>query len=368
MNVDIDTAQLQRLSVPLMKWYKSNARVLPWRKQITPYRVWISEIMLQQTRVEAVKEYYARFMKRLPDIGSLSEIEEEELLKLWEGLGYYNRARNLKRAAQLIMADYGGEMPGSYEELLRLPGIGTYTAGAIGSIAFSLREPAVDGNVLRVLARLRGDYDDIMKPAVRKRVENELRALLLEISNEKENVPGILNQALMELGALVCVPNGDPRCDQCPLKEQCYAANHQCYTELPVKTQKKPRVIEDMTVILIMDDQEALLYKRGKKGLLAGLYEFPNAKGSLSEQEVIEYVEALGFMALHVERKEDAKHIFTHREWRMRVYAVKIAQLSQSELNQSDEEARIGTFADKSTIIQQYALPTAFAQFKKYLS
>ena len=355
----METKQLQEIATPLMEWFEKSARVLPWRTNATPYRVWISEIMLQQTRVEAVKEYYTRFMKRLPDVGSLSEVEEEELLKLWEGLGYYNRARNLQRAARVIVEQYQGEMPADYQKLLELPGIGTYTAGAIGSIAFSLKEPAVDGNVLRVLARCRGDYDDIMKPATRKRVESEVRTLLCEISSENEKVPGILNQALMELGALVCVPNGEPKCTECPLETHCYVARHQCYSELPVKTPKKPRIIEDKTVILIMDDRKALLKKRNATGLLAGLYEFPNVDGHLEEQEVIEYVESLGFTAMHIRTEAESKHIFTHREWRMSVYVVKIAQINQPEPNY--------IFADKSTIIEQYALPTAFSRFKKYL-
>ena len=192
---------LDRIAEPLLAWYDAGRRILPWREEPTPYHVWLSEIMLQQTRVEAVKPYYDRFLQALPDIGSLAAVEEEKLLKLWEGLGYYNRARNLKKAAEIIVSEYGGEMPDDFEKIQSLPGIGSYTAGAVSSIAFGRAYPAVDGNVLRILSRLRADGRDILNAKVKKSVEDELFGVM------PCDRPGDFNQALMELGAMVCIPS-----------------------------------------------------------------------------------------------------------------------------------------------------------------
>ena len=218
---------LDRIAEPLLAWYDRGRRILPWREEPTPYHVWLSEIMLQQTRVEAVKPYYERFLKELPDIESLAGVEEEKLLKLWEGLGYYNRARNLKKAAMQIVIDYDGVMPGTYEELVKLPGIGSYTAGAVSSIAFGNPVPAVDGNVLRILARLRMDDRDILDAKVKKAVEEELAVVM------PTDRPGDFNQALMELGAMVCIPNGMAKCEECPWKELCQARKEDRVLEFP---------------------------------------------------------------------------------------------------------------------------------------
>lgn len=228
---------LDRIAAPLLAWYDSGRRILPWREEPTPYHVWLSEIMLQQTRVEAVKPYYDRFLQALPDIESLAAADEEKLLKLWEGLGYYNRARNLKKAAQILVSEYGGRMPDDYEIILSLPGIGSYTAGAISSIAFGKAYPAVDGNVLRILARLRTDERDILQAGVKKSVEEELADVM------PKDRPGDFNQALMELGAMVCIPNGAPKCDVCPWKELCRARAQGITGEFPKKAGKKPRSI-----------------------------------------------------------------------------------------------------------------------------
>ena len=279
----------------LLKWYGENKRVLPWREKKNPYEIWVSEIMLQQTRVEAVKPFYERFMRELPNVAALAVCPEEKLLKLWEGLGYYNRVRNMQKAAQKIMEVYDGVFPADYEALKGLPGIGNYTAGAVASIAFCIPVPAVDGNVLRVMARLREDGEDILKQSVKNRVEAELTEIM------PAEDPGAFNQAMMDLGAMVCLPNGAPKCEVCPLFDQCLAGRHQTWTEYPFKKSAKPRRIEDRTVLLFLDGAHTAVRKRPKKGLLAGLYEFPNFDGVLSEQEALEEAEKFGVTPLHIQ-------------------------------------------------------------------
>ena len=289
--------ELQGLVEPLLIWYDKSHRILPWREYPTPYRVWISEIMLQQTRVEAVRPYYERFLRVLPDIVHLAQVTEDELLKLWEGLGYYNRARNLKKAAVMIQETYGGEMPGQYEELLKLPGIGSYTAGAIASIAFGQPVPAVDGNVLRILARVSADDRDIMDQKVRKNVEERLRNIM-------PTRAGDFNQALMELGAVVCIPNGMPKCEKCPWESMCRAKAEGTILEYPKKTPKKARTIEEKTILVIQDENQTALRKRPEKGLLAGMYEFPSLQGYQEEEEVLSYLNGLGYKVIHIRRLE----------------------------------------------------------------
>ena len=233
--------QLEQLPIPLLQWFQEHARVLPWRSDPTPYHVWISEIMLQQTRVAAVLDYYRRFLDALPTVAHLAAVEEDTLLKLWQGLGYYNRARNLQKAARQIMEEFGGVFPASYEEILSLAGVGEYTAGAISSIAFGIPVPAVDVNVLRGVARITGDRGDILNAATKAR----MRAALLETMPKQ--FPGAYNQALMELGALVCLPNGAPLCEQCPAASFCTAYQEGLTGELPVKAPKKARRVEKRT-------------------------------------------------------------------------------------------------------------------------
>ena len=244
------------LSGSLLHWYDYNKRILPWRENKDPYRIWISEIMLQQTRVEAVKPYFDRFMEALPTVYDLAKVDDDRLMKLWEGLGYYNRARNLKAAAQTIVEEYGGQLPADYDKLLSLKGIGMYTAGAIGSIAFELQVPAVDGNVLRVLARLWGDDSDILKDKTKKAMGRRVMEFM------PEDRPGDFNQALIELGATVCVPNGQPLCDQCPWDTVCKAYKEDLIDQLPVKTPKKARRIEHKTVFLLECGQQISIHKR----------------------------------------------------------------------------------------------------------
>lgn len=349
--------ELQQIVEPLLRWYDGSHRILPWRESPTPYHVWISEIMLQQTRVEAVKPYYDRFLRALPDIASLAAVDDEELLKLWEGLGYYNRARNLKKAAIRIQTEYGGQMPGEYEELMKLSGIGSYTAGAISSIAFDRPAPAVDGNVLRVIARVSADDGDIMNQKVRRFVEERLLSIM------PKDRPGDFNQALMELGAVVCIPNGAPHCEVCPWQSFCQAKISGRISEYPRKSGKKPRVIEDKTVLLIRDENRTAIRKRPEKGLLAGMYEFPMLEGHKEEKEVLEYVKGLGYGVIYIKGLEPSKHIFTHREWHMTGYLIRVDELERPEL--SGQEGMI--FAERDQAQERYPMPAAFARYTSYL-
>lgn len=352
--VPVKLSMLDFIAEPLLSFYDKGRRILPWREEPTPYHVWVSEIMLQQTRVEAVKPYYDRFMKRLPDIKSLAEAEEEVLLKLWEGLGYYNRVRNLNKAAVMIMEEYDGVMPDDYEELMRLPGIGSYTAGAVSSIAYGKPVPAVDGNVLRVLSRLRCDERDIMQQQVKKQVEEEL---LFSIPKDR---PGDFNQALMELGAMVCIPNGAPKCGECPWEKLCLAHRNGRETEFPVKSKKKARTIEQKTVLIICDENRAALQKRPNKGLLAGLYEFPCMEGALSKDEVVERLKEMGLTVLHIKPIGESKHIFTHKEWHMTGYAVRVDELAEKK------SGRELIFVEKKEARDRYAIPSAYSAYLKY--
>ena len=346
--VPVRLSEMETAAKPLIRWYDEGRRILPWREDATPYHVWVSEIMLQQTRVEAVKPYYDRFMKALPDIAALAGAEEEELLKLWEGLGYYNRVRNLKKAAQIVMEKYDGRMPGEYEKLIELPGIGSYTAGAVSSIAYGRRVPAVDGNVLRVLSRLRGDDRDISKPQVRSEIEEELQLTM------PKDRPGDFNQALMELGAMVCVPTGMPHCTKCPWEKLCIAHLNGRELEFPYKTPKKPRTIEEKTVLIIRDETKAALIQRPKKGLLAGMYEFPCLEGHLTRRQVIAYLKKEGLSVLRIEPLEESRHIFTHKEWHMIGYAVKVDELAKK----SSQGSMI--FAEPDEIKDKYPIPSAY--------
>ena len=302
----------------LIDWYKENARDLPWRHTSDPYRIWISEIMLQQTRVEAVKSYYSRFLSAFPNVKSLASAEDDKLLKLWEGLGYYNRARNMKKAANAICLDFNGSFPQSYEDILKLPGIGEYTAGAISSIAFRQKVPAVDGNVLRVLSRINADPSDISLPATRKKIRSDLLMYM------PDDYPGIFNQALMELGATVCLPNGMPQCDACPLRDSCKA--HADHEELsyPKKSGKTKRRIEQKTIFVLNTKDGVIGYKRPDTGLLASLYQLPEEPGLLTPDEMAKYLESKGISPVGEIRIYMRKHVFTHVEWHMRVCAADV--------------------------------------------
>ena len=339
----------------LLAWYDENKRDLPWRHTSDPYCIWISEIMLQQTRVEAVKPYYARFLSECPNVRALAEIDEKRLFKLWEGLGYYSRARNLQKAARTVMETHGGTMPHTYEALRALSGIGDYTAGAIASIAYQQRVPAVDGNVLRVLSRVSGSYEDIAK----QETKNAFRERLLDVIPERA---GDFTQSLIELGATVCVPNGEAKCDACPFGEICFARKNRAINELPVKSAKKPRRIEKKTVLLIRDGNLTALRKRPEKGLLAGLYELPNVEGHLNEEELPAYIRSIGFEPLRIERIEDAKHIFTHIEWHMIAYSVRISPEFDGWHSRSGM-----LLVPNAELHAEFAVPSAFSAYTKYL-
>lgn len=335
---------------PLLDWYDHDHRDLPWRTQPTPYRVWVSEIMLQQTRVEAVRGYFTRWMDTLPDVRALAAADEAVYLKLWEGLGYYSRVRNLHRAAVEILDKYNGDLPADYEALLQLPGIGEYTAGAIASIAFGLPFPAVDGNVLRVAARLDNDFTPITDTAYKKQTRERFAALMLI------NRPGDLNQALMELGATICLPNGVPLCDNCPLQHLCLGYHHANAALLPLRSTKKPRKIDKRTVLLVRSGALVGIMQRPPKGLLAGLWELPSLDGHLSPDEIHNTLSARGWQVQKLLSLRPAKHIFTHIEWHMNGYYVELQNTPQAL-----------TFVMPSELRTTYALPSAFRAFLKVI-
>ncbi|MCR5223312.1 MAG: A/G-specific adenine glycosylase [Lachnospiraceae bacterium] len=339
---------------PLLAWYGKHARELPWRETADPYRIWVSEIMLQQTRVEAVKGYYERFLSALPDVGALAHCPEEKLLKLWEGLGYYSRVKNLQKAAQNIMNEWGGKLPADHDALLKLPGIGPYTAAAIASIAFGIPRAVVDGNVLRVCTRLTANDTDITDPAFRRQIAASLDDVI------PKDAPGTFNQAMMDLGAVICTPNGNPQCMLCPLRDLCKA--HQAGEELsyPVKSKGKARKIEKMTVFLLRDSDRYAIRKRKEPGLLSGFYELPHTAGWLDEEAAVIYLMTIPVDPMHISRIEDAKHIFTHKEWHMIAYEVRIAA-------GSGEQCPDLVFASAKELKQTYPLPSAFAVYKKHI-
>ena len=339
--------ELASLPIPLLVWYSEHARVLPWRTNPTPYGVWVSEIMLQQTRVAAVLDYYRRFLEELPTVEDLANCPEERLMKLWQGLGYYSRVRNMQKAAIQIMNTFDGVFPDTFEEILTLSGVGDYTAGAISSIAFGLPHPAVDGNVLRVVARITGDNGDITTTAMKKRVTTALYEYMPRLQAAD------FNQAMMELGATVCLPNGAPLCDGCPARDFCVAHNTERTGELPVKTKKKGRRIEHRVVLLLFCGNQVVLRKRSSKGLLAGLWEYPNEVGTVEE-----FLETLG-VSVELTPVCTGKHIFTHIEWLMCGYT---GQIEESEIPEG------WILASRDEVANRYAIPNAFASFADKVS
>lgn len=334
----------------LIPWYEAHKRELPWRQDKEPYHVWLSEIMLQQTRVEAVKEYYRRFLTTLPTIADLAEAPEEQILKLWEGLGYYNRVRNLQKAAQTICADYAGVFPSEYAQIRSLSGIGDYTAGAIASICFDAPTPAVDGNVLRVYSRLLADDANIDLQTTKKRITRKLQE-----TYPRKN-PGIATQALMELGATVCVPNGAPRCDVCPVAEICQARKQDTWRDLPVRSEKKKRKIVDKTVFILLTEDTVALHKRSASGLLAGMWEFPNVDAKLDKQEAVTQVTGWQAEPVDLLMQTSYTHIFSHVEWHMTAYYIRCRKTNKK-----------WKWVTKESLDETYALPSAFRPFREQI-
>ena len=342
----MDRKQLESLPEKLLAWYETSARDLPWRKDKEPYHVWLSEIMLQQTRVEAVKPYYARFLAALPTVEDLANAPYEQVQKLWEGLGYYSRARNLQKAAQVIQTEHGGVFPQEYEKIRALPGIGDYTAGAVGSICFGFPTPAVDGNVLRVVARLCAMEECVDDQRVKKSVTEALRATY------PEGRCGDFTQSLMELGATVCLPNGAPKCEVCPLQTDCLAFRRKSVEDFPVRKLKKARREEELTLFLLHCDGKLALRKRPSSGLLAGLWEFPYVTGTLELKEALQTIRALGCEPSELQNQREKGHIFTHVEWKMRAFELSVRSVSDDFVWVTHEQLK-----------EEYALPTAFRQF-----
>lgn len=337
----------ENLAALLLPWYETNQRDLPWRRELTPYRVWVSEIMLQQTRIEAARDYFTRFMLALPDIPALAAAPEDQVLKLWEGLGYYSRARNLHKAAKILCAEYEGALPADCKALRGLPGIGDYTAGAIASIAFGLPEPAVDGNVLRVCARLTCCAVSIAEPKVKTAFREALRALF------PKGRCGDFTSALMELGETVCTP-GTPTCAQCPLAEACLANRRREQGKYPVMPVKKARRMEARTVFLLERGGRFALCQRPGQGLLAKLWEFPNAEGFLSAEQAFEQAKNWGCAPQSAKLAGQAVHIFTHLEWHMVGWHIVCGDAP-------------GDFAWTDDV-EAYALPTAFRVYKQFVN
>lgn len=347
---------LPEIVEPLLTWYRgqSTLRCLPWREEVTPYHTWISEIMLQQTRASAVIPYYTRFLEVLPDIASLARCDDELLMKLWQGLGYYSRARNLKKAACQIVEDFGGQMPADFAALLALPGIGRYTASAIGSIAFGLPLPAVDGNILRVTMRILQCNEDIAQLSVRRAVEDALAP-----HYPSGDDAGALNQAFMDLGATVCLPHGAPHCAHCPLGRLCLAHAAGSAEQLPIKVKKTKRRIEQKTVLVLRQGRALALMKRPEKGLLAGLWELPNLAGHLTGEELREWLAARGLCACTITRLPDARHIFSHVEWQMQGWEV---ELGSPEAVVAEDDSPL-VWASPEELADTYSIPSAFQYF-----
>lgn len=345
---------MENIAPALLAWFCENKRSLPFREDPTPYHVWLSEIMLQQTRVAAALPYYERFVRELPDIPALAACEPEKLHKLWEGLGYYSRVRNLQKAAQIVCTQYGGQLPADYDALRALPGIGDYTAGAIASISFGLAVPAVDGNVLRVFARLYNDASPVTAPAVKR----EFTARVMR--HQPPDAPGDYNQALMELGALVCLPGGAPLCGQCPLAALCEGRRAGCAEQLPVKAAPKERRVVSVAVALVQGPDGWLMQRRPEQGLLAGLWQPVLWEGECfgCPGEVRAALEALGLDcgAQPPEPLPPAKHIFSHIEWQMHGWQLAVPR-------QPAPQGCVWASAEQLRAV--YTLPGAFKVYKK---
>lgn len=344
------------LAKKALSYYYAHRRFLPWRENPTPYHVWISEIMLQQTRVDTVIPYFNRFIENFPTITDLANAPEEKLLKLWEGLGYYSRARNLQKAAKVLLENYDASLPPDKSELIKLPGIGSYTAGAIASIAFGKSETAVDGNLIRIGSRLMAYRDSVSNAQGKKVMENFWLNLL------PKKHAGDFNQAMMDLGATICLPNSEPLCLLCPIREYCSAFELGNPTDFPKKEIKKPRRIEEKTVFLLRFEEKILLQKREDGGLLGGLLQFPMAEEHLGEDDALSYLQKRGLVPIRIQAGVQAKHIFSHIEWRMISWEVVLDPFVVMENPKNDFDNSIWV---EQTQLDEITLPTAFRKFRK---
>ena len=351
------------LCTALLAWRKSapDTRDLPWRDEPTPYHVWISEIMLQQTRAAVVRGYYLRFLDALPSVRDLAEVDDDALMKLWQGLGYYSRARNLKRAAEVIVREHEGQLPNDFDALLALPGIGRYTASAISSFAYGQPRPAVDGNFLRVAARVTATPIDIAKDASKRALE---AALVPSYPSGRD--AGLLNEAFMDLGATVCLPNGAPLCHTCPAARLCLAHEYGTEQNYPVKTALKARRKEKHTVLLLSCGDHIAIRKRPAKGLLAGLWEYPNVDGKLSRRAVRAHLEAEGFGVCTIVPLPPARHIFSHIEWELTGWAVTVTDTNEPPLMAAEEIEGAPSpllWVRREELADKYSIPAAFGYF-----
>jgi len=334
--------QIEQFQHDLLYWFERNLRDLPWRRDRDPYKIWVSEIMLQQTRVDTVIPYFERFMERFPSIERLAEADLDDVIKQWEGLGYYSRARNLHAGVREVQEKYGGKVPDEPKKILEIKGIGPYTAGAILSIAYDKPEPAVDGNVMRVLSRILHIEEDIQKAKTRKRFEEAIREI---ISTEN---PSFFNQALMELGALICSPKS-PKCEYCPVAEHCRAKSLGNQEMLPVKGKAKPPKPIDIKVALLYRADKLLIRKRPEKGLLAGLWELPNVEGTV--EQLMDHLHATYHISGQIRGKMmEYQHTFSHLQWRMEVYEIEAGPF---------DSADGGIWVERSKL-EQYPFPVAF--------
>lgn len=347
-----DITRLGPAAARIAEWYTANARRLPWRSDPTPYRVWVSEIMLQQTRIEAVLPCYARFVAELPDIPALAAVGEDRLLKLWEGLGYYSRVRHMQQAARLAVERYGGRLPADYGRLLELPGFGEYIAGAVASIAFGIPVPAVDGNVLRVMARLTGYGGDVMQPRVRKGFRTAMQGIL------PARRAGEFNQGVMELGETVCIPNGSPACGRCPVAADCVAFREGRTEKIPYRSPRRPRTVENRTVFVILSGGRVLLRRRPEHGLLAGMWELPGKDGWLTAADAEKRFSAACIPLRWIRPLPDSRHVFSHREWRMKGF------LAETERFEPPAGC---VWADTEGLGTRYALASAFRAYSRLL-
>ena len=351
------------LCATLLAWRKSapDVRDLPWRDEPTPYHVWISEIMLQQTRAAVVRSYYLRFLESLPSVHALAAVDDDALMKLWQGLGYYSRARNLKRAAEALVEKHDGQLPNDFDALLALPGIGRYTASAIASFAYGQPRPAVDGNFLRVAARITANPIDIAKDTSKRALEAALAS-----SYPTGRDAGLLNEAFMDLGATVCLPNGVPLCHACPAAQLCLAHDRGTEQDYPVKTALKARRKERRTVLLLSCGTRIAIRKRPARGLLAGLWEYPNIEGKLSQRAVRAHLAAEGFEVCDIAPLPPACHIFSHIEWELTGWAVTVADMNEPPLMAAEDRTDAPSsllWVRRAELADTYSIPAAFGYF-----